>query len=238
MGRRYPNERTVVFTPNMETLPSCSLLGVQNIRLRLGMHYGEHDPCFTPQPFNFSLAPHLALIPYPGSLDNLIYWVSPTEEEFELIAGHKLSPLPLGRIDANLVTLLEKEFFDMVANPASKLSKDHPKGKEYATRIRLLLARLRAVATFQQALMTWRLAQRNCLELHAHITWLTEVQPTFTREHAWKTHDIRSVVGAITDKRDVLEFCFRVGSPFSFTILCSPTLVLLGWYTDLVLPSL
>lgn len=222
----------------MQTLPESSLLGVQNIRLRLGMHYSEHDPCFAPQPFNFSLAPHLALIPYPGSLHTITFWVAPTEDEFELIDGHKLSPVPLGRIDENLVSLLEKEFFDMVANPSCSVSKNHPKGKEYATRIRLLLGRLRAPATFQQALMTWRLAQRNCLELHAHIAWLTEVQPTFTAEHAWKTHEVRSVVGSITDKRDVLEFCFRVCTLSSLTILCSLTLLLSGWYTDLVLPSL
>lgn len=191
-------------------MPESTLLGIQTIRLRHGMYYGEHDPCFTPQPFNFSLAPHLALIPYPGSLPTITLWVCPTEDEFEPIAGHRLSPIPLGRFSKELVALLEKEFLDILANSDSKASKGDPKGREYCTRIRILINCLLLPATFPQALMTWRIAQRNCLELHAHVLWLSKVKPTFTVEHPWQSHEVREVVGAITDKREILEFCFRV----------------------------
>ncbi|KAE9386867.1 hypothetical protein BT96DRAFT_948799 [Gymnopus androsaceus JB14] len=173
----------------MQTLPESSLLGIQTIHLCHGLHYSKHDLCFTPQPINFTLVPHLALIPYPGSLDT---------------------------ITLDLVALLEKEFFEILVNLDSKALKADPKGKEYCTCICILLSCLLSPATFQQALMTWRLAQRNCLELHAHIIWLSKVKPTFTSEHAWETHEVRSVIGAITDKREVLEYCFRAGIPVSF----------------------
>ncbi|KAE9387635.1 hypothetical protein BT96DRAFT_1004919 [Gymnopus androsaceus JB14] len=200
IGRRYLTEKMIISSPNMQTLPESSLLGIQTIRLHHGLHYGKHDPCFAPQPFNFTLAPHLALIPYPGSLDTITLWVCPMDEESEAIAGHKLSLVPLGHIRRDLVAHLEKEFFKILANPDSKASKAHPKGKEYCMCIRILLSHLLSPATFQQALMTWRLAQRNCLELHTHVVWLSKVKPTFTSEHAWETHEVRSVVGAITDK--------------------------------------
>ncbi|KAE9389077.1 hypothetical protein BT96DRAFT_1003611 [Gymnopus androsaceus JB14] len=198
IGRHYLTEKTIT------------------IRLCHRLHYGEHDPYSAPQPFNFTLAPHLALIPYPGSLDTITLWVCPTDEEFEAIAGHKLSPVPLGHIRRDLVAHLEKEFFEILANLDSKASKAHPKGKEYCTRIRILLSRLLSPATFQQALMTWRLAQRNCLELHTHVVWLSKVKPMFMSEHAWETHEVQSVIGAITDKQEVLEFCFRAGIPIWF----------------------
>lgn len=194
----------------MQVLPESSLLGVQNIRLREGFHFGEHDPCFAPQPFNLSLVPHLALIPFPDSMDTNILWVFPTEDEFELIPGHLLSPIPLGRISQDLITILEKCFFDMVASQKSPMSNAHPKGREYRACIRILISRLLLPATFKQAVMLWRLTQHNCLELHAHISWMADVKPSWGTEHAWKTDSLRSVVGAITDKRDVVEYCFRV----------------------------
>lgn len=194
----------------MNVLPESSLLGVQNIRLRQGLHFGEHDPCFAPQPFNLSLAPHLALIPFPGSMDTNILWVCPTEGEFEPIAGHALSPLPLGRIPEPLITMLERCYLDMVASRKSAASNAHPKGREYWTRIRILISRLRSPATFQQAVIVWRLTQRNCLELNAHITWMSDIKPIWGTEHAWETQSLSSVVGAITDKREIVEYCFRV----------------------------
>lgn len=171
----------------MQTLPESPLLGVQSICLCYGLHYGEHDPCFAPQPFNFTLAPHLALISYPGLLDTNVLWVSPTEDKFEPIAGHRLSPVPLGHISSDLVSLLEREFLDILASPDSKVAKGDRKGNEYCTRIRILISRLVAPTTFQQAVMTWRLVQQNCLELRALVVWLSAVKPTFTGEHAWKT---------------------------------------------------
>lgn len=239
IGRRYPKERTIITSPNMKVLPESTLLGVQNIRLREGLHFGEHDPCFAPQPFNLSLAPYLALIPFPGTLDHKIFWVCPTEEEFEPIAGQRLSPVPLGRISESLVTTLEKCYLDMVASPRAAASKNDPKGREYRTRIRILSSRLLSPATFQQALVVWRLIQRNCLELHAHITWTADIKPIWGTEHAWKTEELAEVVGAITDKREIVEYCFRVSDLNVHSCVCTNLLLsVVGWYSHMVLPDI
>lgn len=184
----------------MGVLPESLLLGVQNIRLREGFHFGEHDPCFALQPFNLSLAPYLALIPFLGTLEHKILWVCPTEEEFEPITGQRLLPVPLGRISESLVTVLEKCYLDMVASPRAAASQNDAKGREYRTCIRILSSHLLSPSTFQQAVIVWRLIQHNCLELHAHITWMVDIKPIWGNEHAWKTQELADVVGAITDK--------------------------------------
>lgn len=223
----------------MKVLPESSLLGVQDIRLREGLHFGEHDPCFSPQLFNLSLAPHLALIPFPGTLEHNIFWVSPTEDQFEPIPGQCLSPVPLGRITEPLMTMLERCYLDMVAAPKALAAKNDSKGREYRTRIRILSSRLLSPATYQQAVMVWRLIQRNCLELHALITWMADIKPIWGTKHAWKTEELSEVVGAITDKREIVEYCFRVSHSYiDHCYHLSYSLFLTGWYSCLVLSNL
>lgn len=97
----------------METMTE-PLLGIQNIRLRRGLHYGEHDPMLMPQPFN-QATPHLMCIRFPGSGDNTICWMLPDEEAFELIPGQSLSNKPLGHLPSHTVGALTDEFEQFIS---------------------------------------------------------------------------------------------------------------------------
>jgi hypothetical protein len=153
------------------------LLGIQNIRLRKELHYGEHDPCFSPQPFHEE-TPHLPLIPFPGSSEGAtdVLWVIPSEDDFEPIAGQTFSPTPVGLISKNCIDQLDVELTrisnrtsipprpsssstgeDDHANPRQP-STDH-KVQTYRTRIRYLLQRLWAPSVYNEAVMMWRIAQ-------------------------------------------------------------------------------
>lgn len=212
IGCRYPELNFFVTSPNMDKLPD-SILGPQNIRLRQQLHYGTHDPCLVPQPFN-TLTPHLPLIRFPGGpqMTTMIFWFLPPEEEFEAIDGHKLSLTPLGRISSHYLSQLKHQYHEILTSATSSSSSvnGHPKIREYRTRIRVLFDRLTTPATFQQASMLWRLAQCNCLEMEAKIIWLRDVQPTFTVENALRVHPLRDVVGAVTDRLEIVEYCYRV----------------------------
>lgn len=208
----------------MDTMPPHLFLGVQNVRLRRELHYGEHDPCLAPQPFDLSTA-HLTVIRFPGSAPSTatpgdgyttILWARPSETDFEPIAGQTLSENPVGLMSSNLIEQLEKEVEDIYRrlssprNPAAD-----PKVKEYRARIRYLLARLRSPSVSSEANMIWSIAQRVALELDARITWTVHVEPFWEKATAWKVPATREVVGTLTDRLEVAESCYRVSRSFS-----------------------
>lgn len=136
------------------------------MRLRRQFHYGEHDPCFSPQPFDMQ-TPHLSLLrfPGPGTGDNhmTIWWSIPSEEDFEPIDGHKLSPNPLGYLPKAHIDIL-KSMSDLLTLSNMKMV-TNLKVKEYCSRLHYLFTHLSTLATFSEALMVFCLIQRNCLEL-------------------------------------------------------------------------
>lgn len=231
----------------METMTE-PLLGVQNICLRCGLHYGEHDPMLMPQPFN-QATPHLMCIRFPGSGDNMIFWMLPDEDSFESIPGQALSTKPLGHLPTDTVGKLNHEFESLIirlgapppvwapdnAPNATVLMKDI-KVKEYMSRFRYLVSRLSSPAIFREAIMVWRIAQHILLELDAHITWLQLVAPQFMGPHSsWEVPDIRSVVGTLTDRPEVTENCYQVSYFFLSThclinqlLLCFSVVFLFG----------
>lgn len=210
VGQHYPTQKLILTSPNMSTIPDINV-GPQNIRLRRQFHYGEHDPCLSPQPFDLRV-PHLILLRFPGGGDNstTIWWTVPSELEFEPIDGHKLSSEPLGFLPKHYVDTLKSMSDSLV--PSDAKSTTDSKVKEYRSRIRYLFTRLSTPSTYPEALMVFRLIQRVCLELEAQIQWLSSVKEEFNKPHAWKTHALRSVVGALTDRLDIAEFCFRVST--------------------------
>lgn len=222
VGRQYPELDAYITTPNMETMTE-PLLGPQSIRLRRDFHYREHDPLFMPQPFHQS-TPHLMCIRFPGTGDNSIFWLLPTEDLFEPIPGHALSNTPLGRLPIENIKKLNSEFEGMVlcqSSPApagapknapspTSLSKD-TKIKEYSSRFRYLMDRLSSPAIFLEALMLWQIAQRILLELDARITWLQFIAPVFLGPHSsWEVPPMLEVVGALAFCPEIAENCFRV----------------------------
>lgn len=219
VGRKYSEYGYFVTSPNMTTMPHLPF-GNQNIRLRRQLHYGEHDPCLVPQPFNIN-ARHLSLIRFPGGdTDTTIFWTYPSELEFEPIDGQRLSDTPLGRIPSSYTDTLNQLFHQLTISSASStyasdVSNDSSV-KDYRRRYRSLVARLQHPATLTEALATWRLAQVNFLELEARILWLTSVKPIYMVENSWETHSLRNVVGAVTDRLNTAESLFRV----SFSAYC------------------
>lgn len=164
VGCCYPQYGVYVTSPNMETLPHPPLLGIHRIRLRKQLHYGEHDSCYVPQPFNV-YAPHLALIPFPGSetlfagdltLSSQIAWALPCESEFQPLDGHKLSSIPLGFIPKHYATELKFLYNHLPTH--SNLTSDH-KILDYCMQFRHLLEQLSSPATFMEALMVWQISQ-------------------------------------------------------------------------------
>lgn len=193
------------------------LLGTQRIRLRKQLHFGEHNPSLCPQPFNIHTA-HLTLIQFPGPSEFVsdILWRTPGGDEFELITGHTLSNFPLGRIPSKYLMLLEAEYNTLPAH--SNIIADL-KIRDYCCTIRQMLDRLASPATFTEALMTWCLAQQNCLELEARILWVTEVQPQSLRLQSWEVQPVHNVVGAITENFSVADRLYCVRSLHSLNLL-------------------
>lgn len=166
----------------------------------------------------------LALIRLPETADPFhSLWYKPEENEFDAIEGFKLAELPIGHLQKELVEALERPYLHIYrsvndARPASSLDpspatslRSDAKFKDYCGRVRFLLAHLAtAVIPFSEAMMAWCICQRNILELDAYITWMVHVKPTWGEAHSWRTDKPRSVVGAITDKPDLAENCFRV----------------------------
>lgn len=219
VGCKYSEHGYFVTSPNMTTMPHLPF-GNQNIRLRQQLHYGEHDPCLVPQPFNIN-ARHLSLIHFPGGdTDTTIFWTYPSALEFEPIDGQRLSDTPLGRIPLSYTDTLNQLFHQLTISSASstyasEVSNDSSL-KDYRRWYRSLVAQLQHPATLTEALATWCLAQVNFLELEARILWLTSVKPIYMVENSWETHSLRNVVGAVTDRLNTAESLFRV----SFSAYC------------------
>lgn len=204
------------------------LLGIQEIRLRRDLHYGEHDPLLMPQLFN-SINPHLTCIPLPSAADNTIMWRLPSEDDFEPIDGHKLSAVPLGLFNQTLIKHFSNEYHSIIsgmdlqpnATGHPSLSADS-KIKDYRSRARYLLNRLTCPATFKQAHMTWRIAQWVCLELAGRIIWLRDIDQTFSSSHAWLVPETRHVIGCLTEDPYVVENCYRVSAVSLFLFDSGP----------------
>lgn len=181
--------------------------------------------------------PHLALIPFAGGShsSSSIFWTLPSEDEFEPIDGHKLSHTPLGRIPSHYLNQLEVQYNALPAH--SNLNAD-PKIRDYRRTFRQLVDRLNSPATFIEALMAWRIAQRNCLELEARILWINEVKPESAQLQSWEVHPLREVVGAITDKLTTAEHLYRVGLSCFFLFMCAHNFIVLGGYSGLVLSAI
>lgn len=217
IGCKYPAHDVFVTSPNMETLPH-PLLGVQQIRMRKQFHYGEHDPNLVAQPFNEQI-PYLCLIPYPYTTDatNTTVWYMPQESTFEPIDGHRLSQDPLGLLPDNDVRLLEMQFHDLTTSfsqlPPSQISVSSAQSsrmKDYKTRIRFLINRLRTPMLWAEAIQCWVFAQRCNLELKALQTWVTSVGPIWDSQPAFAVHALRDVVGALTEQPVVAQKLYQV----------------------------
>lgn len=183
----------------------------QPVRLRRQLHYGEHDILLNAQPY-LTEEPSYPLIRFPGPHnDTAIYWATPTEEDFEVMDGHSFSSVPLGTLSSSFVQQLYSIFLDLFVNNPSHLFASDLRVQRMRQRLRYLFERLSTPGMFSQALMIWRLAQRIVLLLEAEITWIVSVKPTFTEPEAWKVrHDLRNVVGAITDDPLAVDRLFRV----------------------------
>lgn len=140
----------------------------------------------------------------------------PTELEFEPIDGQRLSETPLGRIPSHYTDRLNDQFHLLSISsstaPLVASINDDARVKDYRRRFRSLVGHLQGPATLTEALMTWRLAQVNYLELEARILWLTTIKPIFAIENSWQTHELRNVVGAVTDRLNTVEYLYRVCS--------------------------
>lgn len=225
VGCRFPDSKVYITSPNMDTMYP-PLLGTQHICMRRQLHFGEHDPCLAPQLFD-ERTPHLTCIPFPGSTDNNILWMLPSENDFEPIEGHKLAKDPIGHLPQHLLDHLNDEYTRILlglgagARDSSSLktsvsAANDPKVKEYRSRIRYLLSHLQSPSKFGEALMVWHIVQCNCLELDARITWIQSIALKFRAPSVWKVPLPLKVVGAITADLKIAEYCFWVF--FSITI--------------------
>ncbi|KAE9388811.1 hypothetical protein BT96DRAFT_947324 [Gymnopus androsaceus JB14] len=170
VGRRYPELGIFLTSPNMDTMTE-PLLGDLTVRLRRDFHYGEHDPIYMPQLFHESTA-YLTCIPFPGTGDNLIFWLLPDEATFEPIPGQALSNVPLGLLPTYLLEHLDSAasvISDRINSPTpvsapanapgpSSLTND-TKIKEYRARFGYIMSCLRSPSTFPEAFMLFRIAQ-------------------------------------------------------------------------------
>lgn len=242
VGHQYPEYGVWLTSLNMLVMTE-PLLGVQNICLHQALHYGKHDPCYMPQPFN-ELTPHLLCIPFPGTGCTMTVWLLPSEESFEAELGHQLSQNPLGHLPNTFVDQLSDTYGLTVLHlTAHSSGPDAPspvsinsdsKVKEYQAHFRYLLSQLNSPATYSEAIMTWQIAQQILLELDARITWLQDIAPKFSGPHsAWEVPVLLPVIGTLTDRRDIVDNCYRISHTFVNYILHFSTFPQCGipiWY--------
>ncbi|KAF9033686.1 hypothetical protein BDP27DRAFT_1435884 [Rhodocollybia butyracea] len=225
----------------MKTIPPLILSPPaipQPVRLRRQMHYGEHDVLLNAQLFN-SDDPSYLLVRFPGpDNDMMIYWMIPTEEGFEVMDGHRLSSVPLGTLSLSLVEQLHTIFLNLFVDSPTHLFTSDPRVQCMRQRLCYLFERLTTPGLFTQTLMTWRLAQRLVLLLEAEITWLVSVKPTSTVPQTWKVHDLRNVVGTISDDPLAVDRLFCAGIPVWF--ICQldlePAAKVITWFDEHLVP--
>ncbi|KAE9382439.1 hypothetical protein BT96DRAFT_952183, partial [Gymnopus androsaceus JB14] len=147
----------------------------------------------------------------------------PQESTFEPIDGHRLSQDPLGLLPDNDVRLLEMQFHDLTTSfsqlPPSQISVSSAQSsrmKDYKTRIRFLINRLRTPMLWAEAIQCWVFAQRCNLELKALQTWVTSVGPIWDSQPAFAVHALRDVVGALTEQPVVAQKLYQAGIPVWF----------------------
>ncbi|KAF9065616.1 hypothetical protein BDP27DRAFT_1424702 [Rhodocollybia butyracea] len=195
----------------------------QPVRLRRQLHYSEHDVLLNAQPY-INEEPSYPLIRFPGpDNDTAIYWAMPTEEDFEVMAGHNLSSVPLGTLSLSFVSQLHTIFLDLFVNNLSQLFVSDIRVKCMRQRLRYLFEQLSTPGMFSQALMIWRLAQRLVLLLEAEIMWIISVKPTFTTPDAWKCHHLRNVL-----LTDFFALAFLSGSFVRLHL--EPTAKVIEWF--------
>ncbi len=231
VGRRYPEFGVFVTSPNMDTMTDLHL-GNQNIRMRKEYHFGEHDPCFTPQPFN-SRTSHLTCLQFPQSVNvgfSEFMWFLPRPDDFTLINSN-VSSVCLGVIRQDLHNVLSNQFLKIKKHVSAVLNssaegtdsnkriKGDTKLWDYWARIQYLLGRMSAPSTYEEAAMTWRLTQRLCLKFDARLTWISRVQDMFYTPDA-RQLPLQPVVGAITDWLDVALNCYRVSCHYHPLFVC------------------
>lgn len=200
----------------MTTFPPLILAPPENpqpVRLRRQLHYGKHNILLNAQPYT-NEEPSYPLIRFPDlNNDTMIYWATPTEADFEVMDGHRLSSVPLGTLSLSMVDQLRTIFLNLFVNNPSNLFSADPRVQRMRQRLRYLFERLTTPGMFDQALMIWRLAQRLVLLLEARILWLVSVKPNFTVAETWKVRDnLKNVVGAISDDPLAVDRLFRVST--------------------------
>lgn len=95
---------------------------------------------------------------------------------------------------------------------------------------------LRIPAVYSKALMVWRIAQRILLELQGRVTWLQLIEPVFMELGAlelWELPPTRSIVGAITDRPEIVESCYCVCASYLY-VLSIYLMNFLVWNANLV----
>ncbi|KAF8989403.1 hypothetical protein BDZ89DRAFT_1124589 [Hymenopellis radicata] len=221
IARVFPAEDVFVTTPNATYIPNNLLLGRGNVRLRKNCYFGEDDPLLHPQYFN-SRVPHLSCIPSPvidWTLDEYwIFWYTPElPGDFETNSDPSTAQ-NVGRIrqafreklfDA-AHKLLRKVRDEVAKPPNEKLAKDRVLSM-LRNRLRYFMKRLDLVASFVEAVATFRHTTRIGLELRGRFTWLTSVRqhyydPTPTQGPA----EVLRVIGALTFDLTVAENLHRV----------------------------
>ncbi|KAF9060619.1 hypothetical protein BDP27DRAFT_1429844 [Rhodocollybia butyracea] len=158
----YNDEKVFVTSPNMKSLPNL-LIGTQQVRLRRDLHFGEHDPCLSPQPFHEETL-HLPLIPFPGLSEGgtKVLWVLPSEDDFEPMADVEIT-----RILSRTLIPPHPSSLSTTDDVAPCQPSSDPKVRAYRARLHYLLQHLWAPAVYGEAAMMWRIAQCVGLELDA-----------------------------------------------------------------------
>ncbi|KAF8880246.1 hypothetical protein CPB85DRAFT_1443014 [Mucidula mucida] len=130
-------------------------------------HFGEHDPCFTPQPFNLC-TPHLTCLQFPQSVNvgfSEFIWFLPRPDDFTLIDSN-ISSVCLGVIHQDLCNVLSDQFLKIKKHVSAVLNssaegtnsnkciKGDTKSWDYRAHIQYLLGQMSAPSTYEKAAMT------------------------------------------------------------------------------------
>ncbi|KAF9018898.1 hypothetical protein BDZ89DRAFT_1139715 [Hymenopellis radicata] len=224
LARVFAQEDVFVTTPNATYIPDDLLLGPRDVRLRNNCYFGQDDPLLHPQFFN-PRVPHLCCITQPvldpTTDEYWVFWYTPElPDDFE--TDSESTAQNVGQIRKCWRERLFDAAHKLLRSVRDELSKSE--NKRLATdrvlttlgnRLRYFMKRLDLVASFVEAVSTFRHTCRIALELRARMTWLTSVRHNYydstpTQDRA----EALCVVGALTLDLTVAENLHRCRIPF------------------------
>ncbi|KAJ7496266.1 hypothetical protein B0H11DRAFT_1910025 [Mycena galericulata] len=211
------NAESYYITTNADYIPAMPSISLPHkVYLRSDMRFGTDDPTLWPQPYS-RIYSHLAAIPKrSGHGDLELMWWRPSPSDF--VPGSAITR-GLGKLAHSQLSKFVGAVNDLVARYRkykSTSSKPPPElFDELIQNIVLSLERLQMLpSTYNKTVFGLASLQRNYLELHALLEFMTVYQPRMQNFSAKPANSVAACMGTITHEPEVAQLLDVAGLPF------------------------